>query len=274
MSSIQDKVYEKENNGSNKSESNNWYHFFIYCLIFFVLSLFILVLGSNFIFISNADDSIISKLLPTDLNSYFKPEQQDGGGGGGGGASCAAKSKFKFSNWPYSMRKSASNTKGIIQSFKNWFANTTAETFIMNRGLIKWWVDLFSPINNAFLIYLIAILTISAAPLVYMFSLGAGLFNAFKSSLGWGLTSFFLMFIWPIVFGISFVQLIQYSVLFIFMPAFTDFAVLKDIINCNINIFFIFFGGLVSIASLFSLNNTITIIYTAAYLLMNIISLM
>ena len=56
------------------------------------------------------------------------------------------------------------------------------------------------------------------------------------------------------------------------MPAITGLDVLKDIMKCNINTFFIFFGGLVSLASLLSLNNTITIVYTCLYLLMNIIS--
>ena len=268
MSSIQDKVFEKENNDTKKGESNNWTQFFIYCVLFFVVSLFIIVLGSNFIFISNTDDSIINKLLPTNINYYFKPEQQDGGG-----YSCGMKSKFSFSNWPYSMRKSSTNTKGILQSFKNWFANTTAETFIMNRDITKKWVELFSPINNAFLIFLIAIITIAMAPLVYIGSLGAGLFNAFKTDWRWGLVSFFLIFLWPFIISISFVQLLQYIFLFLLMPAITDLSVLKDIMKCNINTFFIFFGGLVSIASLLSLNNTITIVYTSIYLLMNLISL-
>lgn len=270
MSSIQDKVFEKENNDTKKGERNNWYKFFMYCILFFVISLIIMVLGSNFIFISNTDDSIINKLLPTDINSYFKPEQQDGGGG----YSCGMKGKFSFYNWPYSMRKSASNTKGILQSFKNWFANTTAETFIMNRTFTKKWVELFSPINNAFLIFLIAIITIAAAPLVYIGSLGIALFNAFKTDWRWGLVSFFLIFLWPFIISISLVQLFQYIFLFLLMPAITDLDVLKDIMKCNINTFFIFFGGLVSLASLLSLNNTITIVYTCIYLLINIISLL
>lgn len=269
MSSIQDKIYEKENNGSTKKESNNWYSFFIYSVLFFVLSLFILVLGSNFIFISNTDDSIINRLLPTDINYYFKPEQQDGGGG----YSCGMKGKFKFSNWPYSMRKSQANTKGIIQSFKNWFANTTAQTFIMNRDLIKQWVELFSSINNAFLIFLIAIITLALAPLVYIGSLGTSLYNAFKTNWKWGLVSFFLIFLWPFIISISLVQLLQYIFLFLIMPAITDLDVLKDIMKCNMNTFFIFFGGLVSLASFLTLNNTISIVYTCIYLLMNIISI-
>jgi len=272
MSSIQDKVFEKENNDTKKGESNHWYQFFFYCVLFFVVSLFIMVIGSNFIFISNTDDSIINKLLPTNINSYFKPEQQDGGGGGG--YSCGMKGKFSFSNWPYSMRKSSATTKGIVQSFKNWFANTTAETFIMNRDLTKKWVELFSPINNAFLIFLIAILTIAMAPLVYIGSLGAALFNAFKTDWRWGLVSFFLIFLWPIIISISLVQLLQYIFLFLLMPAITDLDVLKDIMKCNINTFFIFFGGLVSLASFLTLNNTISIVYTCIYLLMNIISLL
>jgi hypothetical protein len=273
MSSIQDKVFEKENNDTKKKDSNNWHKFFIYFIIFFAISLFILVLGSNFIFISNTDDSIINKLLPTDINAYFKPEQQDGGGG----YSCGMKGKFKMPNlesWPYSMRKSASNSKGILQSFKNWFANTTAETFIMNRTLIKKWVELFSSINNAFLIFLIATTTISFAPLIYIFSLGSAFYNAFKTNWKWGLVSFFLIFLWPFIISISFIQLIKYIVLFTLMPAFTDLEILKGILKCNINTFFIFFGGLVALASLLSLNNTITIVYTCVYLLMNIISLL
>ena len=272
MSYIQDKVFQKNNNDTKKEESNNWYSFFLYCVLFFVISLFILVIGSNFIFISNADDSIINKLLPTDINSYFKPDQQDGGGG----YSCGMKGKFNFSfsNWPYSMRKSASNTKGIMQSFKNWFATTTAETFIMNRTLTKKWVDLFSPINNPFLIFLIAIITITSTPLVYIASLGTGLFNAFKTNWMWGLFSFLLIFLWPIVISISIIQILQYLFLFLLMPAISNLDVLKDIMKCNINTFFIFFGGLISIASLLSLNNTITIVYTCIYVLTNIISLL
>ena len=270
MSSIQDKVFEKENNDTKKGESNNWYKFFLYCVLFFVVSLFIMVLGSNFIFISNTDDSIINKLLPTNINYYFKPEQQDGGAG----YSCGMKGKFNFSNWPYSMRKSNANTKGILQSFKNWFANTTAQTFIMNRDLIKQWVELFSSINNVFLIFLISIITIAMAPLVYIGSLGTALFNAFKTDWRWGLVSFFLIFLWPFIIGISLVQLLQYIFLFLIIPAITDLDVLKDIMKCNINTFFIFFGGLVSLASFLTLNNTISIVYTCIYLLMNIISLL
>lgn len=273
MSSIQDKVFEKENNDTKKKETNNWYKFFLYFILFFVISLFIMVLGSNFIFISNSEDSVLNTLLPTDINSYFKPEQQDGGGG----YSCGMKGKFKMpklESWPYSMRKSASNTKGLLQDFKNWIANTTAETFIMNREFTKKWVELFSPINNAFLIFLIAILTLAIAPLVYIGSLGTSLFNAFKTNWKWGLASFFLVFLWPFIISISIVQFIKYILLFTLMPAFTDLEGLKEILKCNINTFFIFFGGLISIASLLTLNNTITIVYTCVYLLMNIISLL
>jgi hypothetical protein len=273
MSSIQDKVNEKQNNDTKKGESNNWYNFFLYCVLFFAVSLFIMVIGSNFIFINNSEASVLNKFLPTDINYYFKPEQQDGGGG----YSCGMKGKFKMPNlesWPYSMRKSASNTKGLLQSFKNWIANTTAETFIMNRELIKKWVELFSSINNVFLLFLIAVITIAMAPLVYIGSLGTALYNAFKTNWKWGLVSFFLVFLWPFIIGISLVQVLQYIFLFLIIPAITDLEGLKEILKCNINTFFIFFGGLVSIASLLTLNNTITIVYTCIYLLMNIISLL
>jgi hypothetical protein len=272
MSSIQDKVFEKENNGSKEKDSNNWSEFFIYCLSFMIISLYILVLGSNFMFISDTSNDILNKLLPTDINFYFKQEQLDKQEGGGG-ASCK-RPNFKVSNWPYSMRKSASNTKGILQSFKNWFADTTAETFIMNRGLIKSWINLFSPINNPIFMFFISIITIISAPLVFIGSLGTSIYNAFKTNWKWGLTSFFLIFLWPFTISISIIQELQYILLFIFIPALTDFDGLKGQIKCNINTFFTFFGGLVALASLLSLNNTITIVYTCLYLLINIISIL
>jgi hypothetical protein len=266
MSSIQDNVFEKENDGTQNQGNNNWVKFFTYCILFFMISLIILVLGSNFIFISNTDDSILNNILPININAYFKNDQQDGGG-----YSCGMKGKSSYLNWPYSMRKSEANTRGIIQRFKNWFAITTADTFIMNRKLIRDYVTLFSPINNIFLIFLISILTISISPLVYIISLGSALFHAFKTNWKWALFALIFIFLWPFIIGISIVQLLQFIYLFLLMPAITDMDVLKDIIKCNVNIFFIVFGGLVSIASLLSLNSTISIIYTVLYLIMSIV---
>lgn len=268
MSSIQDNIITEEQNQTNTGKPNNWAKFFIYCIVFFLLSLFILVLGSNFIFISNTDDSVVNNLLPININAYFKPDQQDGGG-----YSCGMKGKSRMSNWPYYMRKSEANTRGLFQRFKNWFAVTTAETFIMNRKIIREYVPLFSSVNNIFLIFLISILTISLAPLVFIGTLGTGLFNAFKTNWKWATITFFLMFLFPFVHGMAFVQFLQYIYLFVLMPGMTDMDLLKDIIKCNINIFFMLFGALVFVASAIALNPTITMFYMCLYGLMTIISI-
>ena len=271
MSSIQDKVFEKEND-TKKKDSNDWNKFLKYFLYFFVLSLLIMIVGSNFIFIRNATESEMNYFLPIDIYTYFKAEQLDKDEIN----SYRKNSKIKppyIESWPYNMRKTSSITNGVLQSLKNWIANTIAETYIMNRELTKNWINLFSSINNKILIYIIAIITFLFFPFVYIGSFFISLYNSIKTNWLWGILSMLFIILWPFITIISIVFLIKFIGLFTIMPAYYNVENFKKILKSNINLFFIFFGGLISIASIKSLNTTISIIYTSIYLLLIIISL-
>ena len=276
LTSIEDKKYEKKN-GTTQSKDNNWRDFTFFVLYGFIITLGVGVFGSNFIFLSTTDN--LEYFLPTNESSYFKPEQL------GGGYACMRKPSgfkgVKLGNWPYSMRKSG-YFHGIFQSFKNWIANTTADTFITNRGFIKSWINLFSPnedntnpfSNNFLQMFLIAPLTYSFAPFVFLISLFTAFISAFKAEPLWGLAGFFLLFIWPITTSISFIQLLQYIALFSVIPAFTHLEDIKGILNCNAHMLSLFFGGFVCLGALLNLKVSISATSIIIYGIMVLISIL
>jgi len=273
--SIEDKKREKLL-GNSKEKENNWKDFSIFVFIGLFTTLGIGIFGSNFIFLTSNDN--LEYFLPTEKTSYFKPDQL------GGGIECSRNSiKFKgfnLGNWPYSMRKSGF-LPGFFQGFKNWIADTTANTFIINRRIIKSFLTFFTPgknndnifSNNVLQMFFIAPMTLGFAPLSYIITLFTSFISAFESNALWSITGFFLLFLWPITLTISFVQFIQYILLFTFQTLFTNPENIKGIIHCNAHMLSLFFGGFVCLGALLNLNRTIAVISTVIYLIMVIMSL-
>ena len=274
-SSIDEKRKQKIS-GNDKYEENNWKDFSLFVFIGLVTTLGIGFFGSNFILLTSNDN--LEYFLPTQKSSYFKPEQL------GGGFSCTSKptkfNKFGAGNWPYSMRKSGF-LPGFFQSFKNWIADTTSSAFIKNRGIIKSFLTFFSPgkdnynmfSNQLFQMFFISPFVLVFAPLSYITSLFTSFISAFESNPLWSLAGFFLLFLWPITISISFVNFIQYILLFTFYPLFTNIEKIKEIIRCNAHMLSLFFGGFVCLGALLNLNTTMAIISTVIYGIMVIMSL-
>jgi len=275
FTTIEEKKKEKLSFDS-KEKKNNWNDFLFFVFIGLITTLGIGIFGSNFIFLTSTNN--LEYFLPTEKSSYFKPEQL------GGSFSCSRKSTsfkgFNFGNWPYSMRKSGF-LPGFFQGFKNWIADTTANTFITNRGIIKSFLNFFSPgkdnnnmLSNNFLqMFFIAPIALGLAPLLYITSLFTSFISAFESNALWSIAGFFLLFLWPITITISFVQFIQYILLFTFQSLFTNPEYIKGIIHCNSHMLSLFFGGFVCLGALLNLNTTMAVISTIIYVIMVIMSL-
>ena len=278
-SPIDEKKQEKANGVKGQE---NWSKFGIYVLVSFILSIFFGIIGSNFIFLTHLSQSELEKWVPT------KSQDEEGGGfyknarGGGaskkGGSSTCSLNKnegFKFSglsaNWPYSMYK---NEIGFVQSFRNWIAETSAASFIKYRTVVKSWLSLVSGLNNTFQMTILAPLTFLFFPLVYFCCFCISLYEAFFTNMFWGITGFFLVFLWPFISTISFLEIINYIGLLTVSPIYSNLNGIKNIFNCNLNSVTLIFGFLICVSSFLTLDLTTAGIASLIYVAMATMSLL
>ena len=168
-----------------------------------------------------------------------------------------------------------------LQLFKNWFAQSTADSYKTNRSFLQQWLKLFSLnkgadkdteenifSNESFQMFVASPLTFIVFPLVIFLTYFSSWFSMFKMGWGWTLIGIFLFYSWFISFGVSFVQMFQYLFTLMFLPLFADIKRVKKIFGCNVKGLSILFGLLVCSSAFSHLDNTISITMFIVYLLM------
>ena len=278
MVSLIDKIKNERNNKKNgKKTNNNWKTFSIYVFLSLIASILMSVVGANYIFLTNLTPELKEKWLPTktqneELGGFYKPAK-----GGGEPSACNINTgSFKIpgldSNWPYSMYKNKI-VPGFIQSFKNWIAQLTATSFIRHRQLLSKWINMTSGFHDFIKMGLIGPLTLLYFPIVFMVGFLITFLSAFETSILWSFFGIFLLYIWPILNVIPFIQTIQYILLFTYTPLYSNFNDIKKVFNCNINLISLLFGFFVCISSYLTLDITTTTITSIIYAVTAIISI-
>ena len=159
-----DNIAAKRKEQSGEGEESSWGTFFLSCFKMFVMLLVVCLLGANFIYLSSHDDLIENSefLFPTDESSYFpppgfpqpaKPAPAAAAQSGGYFAAekCQGISRItpKYTligyEFPYNLVAPKKSDWDLIQSFKNWFARTCADTYKINRGLARDFYSFFAP---------------------------------------------------------------------------------------------------------------------------------
>jgi hypothetical protein len=299
-SSILNEIDEKKKlkESEVKNTGNNWTSFGLSLISNIMMTLLIGLLGSNFIYMTTANTktyaidnlklSILDMLLPTTEKQYFPLDEKIYTGG----SKCSETAEFNTNwknlnnigvgsrgSWPYSMYIDDSNLKqknGYGQLFKNWFATSTADSYIRGRDLLKYWLNIFSPgkddknifANDTFQIFLVAPFMFFMFIFLIIFMYFSSWFSLFKSGWGFTLIGLFLIYSWFITFGITFVQSFQYLFTFMFIPLIADYKRVKKIFGCNVKSLSMFFGLLVCSSAFSYLDNTISITMFVVYLLM------
>lgn len=308
---------------SNTDGKSDWVGFVIDVLKCFALTLFIGLIGSNFIFLSGTERVVLDNIMPTDPNEYFPngfPEDdgeddaggdagaaQKGGGGkqsssgkqsgsgggkqsGGGYESCQAFRKYvpKGSligyEFPYNMVAWPKSEWDFMQMFKNWVAKSTADTYITSRGVLKDWLDFFAPAaqstgstnvfaNQTFLMLIVAPLNLCLTFAVFFWGIFSSLFYMLQAGFLWTIVGLFAMYTWIFsgIVGVS--HFCQFLKLFIFLPAVTDWAVVKSVMSCNVTMLALVFGWLVCGAAFVSLDPTVAVIMSMVFCVLTIKSL-
>jgi hypothetical protein len=196
---------------------------------------------------------------------------------------------FKNSgNWPYTLRDPNVGTINFIQKFLNWILETMYGAYSINRGFLQSWLSIFSKknsgfiSNDTFIMLIIAPLTLLAAPLALGFGFFSSLFSAFfigytqnntdmsKSGWIWALIGLFLGYTWILTSSISFLQFIQYILLFTLFPILKNFSKIKNILHCNSTTLGLLFGALVCSSAFAHLDNITSMVMTVVYILMAI----
>ena len=280
---IDDKKNENKN-GATKDNVNQLQNFLLLVLIGFIITLGVGLIGSIFIFFTSKD-VVLENFFPTKETSYYTDEQlnkkKQSGGFDCNRNATTSLPNFNLFNWPYSMFKEDSKTSvkgvGLFQSFKNWIAKTTSDTFTTMREFIKDWLNLFAPGNllshDFFKMFIFAPLTLGAAPIVFLITLVLSFFKAFKENWMWSIFGFFFVFLWLIINGLSFVQFFDYLFKFTILPLITNITDIKEIISCYADWLVLLFGLFVCIGGTIYLNSTIAIVYWVVWALLVLKSL-
>ena len=176
---IEEKLQEKKETATAKT--NNWEGFGRSLLSNLVITLFIGLAGSNFIYLtrmanepiskSNKNSSVLDLLLPTNPSMYFPTQKNQeetnnyiktldsslftNCGNNNTCASAEACTHYKrlaafiigtLGGWPYSMRDpKVPSPIGLWSQFKYWIADSTADSYINNRTILHKICATFAP---------------------------------------------------------------------------------------------------------------------------------
>lgn len=292
---ISEKIKEKEQKKANTSKTDDWYGFAYLSLFAFILVLFIGILGANFIYITNLNPGSFDILFPSEETDYFDENVLKGGGINNLSSAnlspdynCNIKSKIGvFSKlmsilpskeFPYSLKQKTHVTDSVLQKIKNWFALTCAESFMVSRGILKTWLNLFSKKsilgNDTIQMLFIAPLNLGfGTSCAFLLGLASTLLALYNTG---GMVGFVMGFIFMYNFvfmsTISVIQSMLFSFTFLFLPLIIDFKKVMNILHCNISTLSTLFGLLTCITALFSFDITSASIYIIAFALISIIS--
>lgn len=294
-----EKLKEEETETEKKS---NWLAFCINVLQNFVMTLFIGVLGANFIFLSSSTTDFLEKILPTKETNYFPTLESQtklfGGGGkffkgGEGGENykvddkCAGiKNATKKTGvlesigiglkggFPYKYKK----TEG--HDFINWMIETIYGSFSINRGWLQTWIGYFTKESDSFLsndtfqIFLIAPITLMASILSFPLGFFTSLYSSFntKSTLGlfWAVLGLIIGYNWIMAATISIVMFFQYLIFFMVIPLITNLTMIKKIVHCNVKTLGLLFGALVCSSAIAHLDYVTSSVMIVVYILLAI----
>ena len=251
-------VDKKRQNKKNITQPRtpDWKGFFYGCLYNLRLTMFIALIGANFLYFTSLGSKSQDYLFPSVVSEYF--EKQTGG-------QCTFyerakngvlgdKTKYKLgklgippsSGWPYSM-KTDDTINFTTQGFKNWFALSTSDVFSPAREIIKSFLSYFKKeSDNIFSSDLVQITIINALVLLVgqflpfvVFALFVAVFLAFCLR-AWKtddlLFFLFLIFLGPAFLlscGLTGVMAVQTILTLLLLPLYIDRNAVFNIMKCN-----------------------------------------
>ena len=260
-----------ENGSGSEKLSSDWIGFLKSVVHYFLLTLIIAVLGSNFIYLTTRSSDDKDIMLPTDDLFYTASQIEGERTGPSSNVGCnithSKTTPVWEDNFPYSLIVSQEGMTpeqikalGFSTRLRSWFGATVAGCFKFNRNLLKNFLTYFkenTPLgNHIFQIFI-------AMPLTVAFSfigIFTGLFAAFSSAIGAdvkiSIIGFFLVYIWPVTFGMAFIIFLRLLATLALLPMLQNWKEVATILSCNAKPFVIFFAAFVFMSATKFLDST------------------
>ena len=254
------------------------------------------IVTANFIYLTS--NEYLDIILPTDERLYFprfNPRNRGTASSAASSSSSAASSSSSAAsakggsyqncnpyftkepkpliigkNFPYNLVGKEDGDWDFMQSFKNWIALTTADTFITGRKIAKDFFEFFKPPGlfsyQPLQIFIGAPVAVLMTFIVFIFGCISSFFFAFQDGPMWTIVGLFALYTWGICFCEGLMYTLKYVSLLVFYGASNNWEGLKDIIGCNVRYYVMFFGWLITGAAFDYLDPTISIMMAIGFL--------
>lgn len=270
VSAIDEKSSENSGDSTSDEKQSDWIGFaksivsnFLYLMVF-------IIIGSNFIFFTYYDS--LDLIFPFSRKLYFPGSRQTGGGKkyqrGGGSSFSSPKSdtkKFKISSlqmlkslgydgkisgWPYTLYNN--REEGFsLDGFKNWFAFTEGESFMMYRHFMQNMFkggdkNLFQKVPQPIL-YVVAFLLFGLSFLVVFMGFITTIWKSFTcvpDAWVYSLIGCLLAYTWIMATCNGLLQYLSFMWNMLAVPLLIDHNVVRQICASNISWLSLLFGAL------------------------------
>lgn len=299
VSAIDEKSNENNGESSTEEKQSDWRAFGSSVIKNVIHIIVFILIGSNFIFFTYYDS--LDLIFPFRKNVYFPGDSialQKGGRkkqkGGGSSYTCpdpGSGKKFKMpsldtlkslgyngkmNGWPYTMYNN--QDEGFSWSgFKNWFAMTEGESFMLYRELAQ---KLFTggearPLQKMpqWLLYILANAVFLFSFVFVIIGFITTIWQSFvcvRHAWAYSLIGFFLAYTGMMAMANGALQYASLMWNMLVVPLLIDHNVVRQICQCNLNWISLFFGAMVVGSATSTLDKTTSTVMLVAWLILAI----
>ena len=248
--------YEDDEEELNWNDWTSWVNFIKALIFYFIVTIFLGVLGSNFIYLTTRG-SDLDIIFPTYDKFYSakkigvakpSPANIDGCNEVSSGTG-----NIMFDdNFPYNMIDETTDVKQMKtwsfgKRFGSWFGKISRGVFKNNRAYFKSYLDNFPPNtllgNHTFIIYIVAPFTL----LMSFFAAGLSGFctaigSAFSADTKLTVYGGFLLFSWAVIFLMTAILVLRFVATLVFLPMSQNWKEVSNIMACNVTALVVLFG--------------------------------
>lgn len=281
-----DATAKKEEEVKDWHNPAGWINFIKSLLFYFVVTLVMGIIGSNFIWLTQQGSRLEDMLPDLEDDPFYTAKQLEISVNKGYDAeSCdyvgeTSSVKIKSDNFPYNLKIGTNGDvpEGLSlgERIGSWFGWTSEGTFITNRGLIKSWIRIFPPEsplgNEVFIIYVVAPLTMSLSFIGAITGFAVACSSAFKSDVTLSVVGMLALYYWLVCFILGAVMFIRLVALLVLYPIANGWKRVSNIFRCNAMPLVILFGFFVVGAAYDTLDSTVSGAMGVVYLIFLIIA--
>ena len=294
VSAIDEKSSENNGDSTSDEKQSDWVGFASSTVSNFLHLLVFIIIGSNFIFFTYYDS--LDLIFPFSRKVYFPGDRQIGGGrksqrGGGSSYFCPKSDGKKFkmpslevlkslgydgkmSGWPYTLYNN--REEGFSwDGFKNWFALTEGESFMMYRHFMQNMFkggdkNLFQKVPQPILYFLAYLLFAFGFFVVFMGFITTiwKSFTCVPDAWAYSLIGWLLAYTGIMAMCNGLLQYVSFMWNMLAVPLLIDHNVVRQICACNISWLSLLFGALTVGSAFRYLDNTTSSVMLVTYIIL------